>query len=163
LIARDARADGIVFLIPPGRGRRVGETLTATRTCAGHVAASAQAVRSTYCPIGSIRPVSAATGTKCLIIPRARLHVLTVGISEYGGKAGNLRLNFAARDAQDVASALLNTQEGGLYAQVKPMFLPDDAADREGIFEAFAGSQHDEQRRPGSGGGHVLRSRNHDR
>ena len=39
----------------------------------------------------------------------------------------DLRLKFADRDAQDVASALVNTQEGGLYAEVKPrptMTLP---------------------------------------
>jgi uncharacterized caspase-like protein len=47
-------------------------------------------------------------------------------------------LNFAARDAQDVASALLNTQGGGLYAEVKPIFLHDSEADRSGIFEALA-------------------------
>jgi uncharacterized caspase-like protein len=70
--------------------------------------------------------------------PGARLHVLTIGISDYGDKAKNLRLNFAARDAQDVASALLNTQGGGLYAEVKPIFLHDGAADRGGIFEALA-------------------------
>ena len=37
-----------------------------------------------------------------------------------------------------MASALLNTQEGGLYAEVKPMFLHDGAADKSGIFEALA-------------------------
>jgi len=75
--------------------------------------------------------------TRSTKAPGARLHVLTIGISDYGGKAGNLRLNFAARDAQDVASALL-TQAGGLYAEVKPMFLHDTAADKGGIFEALA-------------------------
>ena len=82
------------------------------------------------------RDVQIVTGsTKA---PGARLHVLTIGISEYGDKARNLRLKFAARDAQDVASALLNTQGGGLYAEVKPMFLHDGAADKAGIFEALA-------------------------
>jgi hypothetical protein len=76
--------------------------------------------------------------TKSAKAPGARLHVLTIGISEYGDKARNLRLSFAARDAQDVASALLNTQGGGLYAEVKPMFLHDGAADKGGIFEALA-------------------------
>jgi WD40 repeat protein len=82
------------------------------------------------------RDVQIATGsTKA---PGARLHVLTIGISDYGDKARNLTLNFAHRDAQDVASALLNTQEGGLYAEVKPMFLHDDKADKAGIFDALA-------------------------
>jgi hypothetical protein len=38
--------------------------------------------------------------------PGARLHVLTIGVSDYGDKATDLRLKFADRDAQDVASAL---------------------------------------------------------
>jgi WD40 repeat protein len=70
--------------------------------------------------------------------PGARLHVLTIGISDYGDKARNLKLNFAARDAQDVATALLNTQGGGLYAEVKPMFLHDGEADKHGIADALA-------------------------
>ena len=82
------------------------------------------------------RDVQITTGsTKA---PGARLHVLTIGISDYGDKAKNLRLNFAHRDAQDVASALANTQEGGLYAEVKPMFLHDREADKAGIFQALA-------------------------
>ncbi len=76
--------------------------------------------------------------TRSTKAPGARLHVLTIGVSDYGDKARNLTLKFAHRDAQDVASALLNTQEGGLYAEVKPMFLHDSAADKAGIFEALA-------------------------
>jgi uncharacterized caspase-like protein len=76
--------------------------------------------------------------TRSTKAPGARLHVLTIGISEYGDKARNLRLHFAARDAQDVASALLNTQGGGLYAEVKPMFLHDGEADKHGIADALA-------------------------
>jgi hypothetical protein len=66
------------------------------------------------------------------------LHVLTIGVSHYGDKANDLRLKFADRDAQDVASALVNTQDGGLYAEVKPMFLHDGTADKAGIFDALA-------------------------
>jgi uncharacterized caspase-like protein len=63
--------------------------------------------------------------------------VLTIGVSEYGDKAKDLRLKFAHRDAQDVASALLNTQGGGLYAEVMPQFLHDDGANKVGISDAF--------------------------
>jgi uncharacterized caspase-like protein len=73
--------------------------------------------------------------------PGARLHVLTIGVSDYGGKASDLRLKFAHRDAQDVASTLVNTQEGGLYAEVKPIFLADDDANKAGIFDALAAMQ----------------------
>jgi WD40 repeat protein len=76
--------------------------------------------------------------TRSTKAPGARLHVLTIGISDYGDKARNLRLHFAARDAQDIASALLNTQGGGLYAEVKPMFLHDGEADKHGIADALA-------------------------
>ena len=82
------------------------------------------------------REVQIATGsTKA---PGARLHVLTIGVSNYGDKATNLKLNFAHQDAREVANALLNTQGGGLYAEVKPIFLPDRMADKAGIFEALA-------------------------
>jgi hypothetical protein len=82
------------------------------------------------------RDVQIATGSKNA--PGALLHVLTIGVSDYGDKAKDLRLKFAHRDAQDVASALVNTQGGGLYAEVKPMFLHDRTADRVGIFRALA-------------------------
>lgn len=76
--------------------------------------------------------------TRSAKAPGARLHVLTIGISDYGDKATNLRLKFADKDARDVASALMNTQGGGLYADVRPQFLPDDKASRDGIFDALA-------------------------
>src|SRR5207248_1955469 len=86
--------------------------------------------------------VQGATGAP--IGPGPRLHVLAIGISEYGDKAPkDLRLQFASKDANDVASALLATQAGefnkmgGLYADVKPQYLSDDKADRAGIFTAL--------------------------
>ncbi len=82
------------------------------------------------------RDVQIATGAAKA--PGARLHVLTIGVSDYGDKAKDLRLKFADRDAQDVASALVNTQAGGLYAEVKPIFLHDATADKAGIFDALA-------------------------
>jgi Caspase domain len=96
------------------------------------------------------RDVQIATGSKKA--PGARLHVLTIGVSDYGDKAKDLRLKFAHRDAQDVASALVNTQDGGLYAEIKPMFLHDRTADKAGIFDALAAME----RNIGSGGGHDL-------
>jgi WD40 repeat protein len=82
------------------------------------------------------RDVQIATGsTKA---PGAQLHVLTIGINDYGNKATNLTLKFASQDARDVASALLNTQGGGLYAEVKPIYLHDREADKHGIADALA-------------------------
>ena len=85
--------------------------------------------------------VKAATGAA--MAPGAQLHILAIGISDYGDKATNLRLKFAAKDANDVASALLATQgsafnkKGGLYAEVKPQYLHDGEADRAAIFRAL--------------------------
>jgi uncharacterized caspase-like protein len=75
--------------------------------------------------------------------------VLTIGVSDYGDKAKDLRLKFANRDAQDVASALINTQDGGLYAEVVPAFLHDDTADKAGIFEALAAMERNMARGAG--------------
>ena len=83
--------------------------------------------------------VQAATGAA--VAPGAQLHILAIGISDYGDKATSLRLKFAAKDANDVASALLATQgsefnkKGGLYAEVKPQYLHDGDADRAGDFQ----------------------------
>ena len=76
--------------------------------------------------------------TRSAKAPGAVLHVLAIGVSNYGDKAKDLRLKFADRDAQDVASALINTQEGGIYAAVKPQFLQDKTASKDGIFDALA-------------------------
>jgi WD40 repeat protein len=85
--------------------------------------------------------VQQATGAA--VAPGARLHVLAIGINEYGDNATDLRLKFAAKDANDVASALLATQgsefnkKGGLYAEVRPQYLYDKFADKAGIFSAL--------------------------
>jgi uncharacterized caspase-like protein len=69
--------------------------------------------------------------------------VLAIGVSDYGDKAKHLRLNFAHKDAHDVASALVDTQGagpggiGGLYAEVSPQYLSDKFADKVGIFKAL--------------------------
>ena len=89
-----------------------------------------------------IADIKAARGevwraTKSAKPPGGRLHVLAIGISNYGDKAKNLTLKFAQQDARDVAGALINTQGGGLYAEVMPQFLPDDMASKAGIFDGL--------------------------
>ena len=87
------------------------------------------------------RAVQIATGAAKA--PGARLHVLAIGVSEYGDKAHHLRLQFAHKDAHDVASALLSTQTG-LYAEVHSDLLlapktgTHRLADKGEIAEAFA-------------------------
>jgi WD40 repeat protein len=85
--------------------------------------------------------VQIATGTASP--PGARLHVLTIGVSDYGEKAKHLGLKFASKDASDVFNAIVNSEGGpgakvgGLYAEVKPAVLTDDVATRQGIFDAL--------------------------
>jgi WD40 repeat protein len=74
------------------------------------------------------------TGTT--VAPGARLHVLTVGVSDYGQAATHLRLAFAAADANDVAAALLNTQDS-LYAKVHLQRLSNQDATRAGILRGL--------------------------
>lgn len=70
------------------------------------------------------------------ISPGAKLHLLTIGIDQYNEEyAKNLRLNFADRDAHDLASAIVNTQ-GALY-EVRPNVLLDKDADKTGILRAL--------------------------
>ncbi|MFY7925825.1 MAG: caspase family protein [Aquidulcibacter sp.] len=60
--------------------------------------------------------------------PRPRLLVLAIGISAY--RDPRLRLNFAAKDAGDIADAL-RAQQGGLYREVVATVLADqDATER---------------------------------
>jgi hypothetical protein len=75
--------------------------------------------------------------TGAAVAPGARLHVLTVGVSDYGPAATHLKLNFAAADATDVAAALLNTQTS-LYAEVRPQRLSNQDATRAGILGGLA-------------------------
>jgi hypothetical protein len=44
--------------------------------------------------------------------PGGVLHVLAIGIDTFGDKAGGLHLDYAAQDAHDVATALLDSQKG---------------------------------------------------
>ena len=53
--------------------------------------------------------VQRATGSD--VPPGARLHVLAIGVSDYGEAARNLELAYAHHDARDVAAALRNSAE----------------------------------------------------
>ena len=84
--------------------------------------------------------VQAATGSAKP--PGGVLRVLAIGIDKFGDKAGGLKLNYAAEDAHDVASALLDSQKGGpgkasLYADVSLAYLPNDKADSAAILDAL--------------------------
>jgi len=75
--------------------------------------------------------------TNSRLPPGTKLHLLAIGISAYNEDyAKNLRLQYADRDARDLASAITNTQ-GSLYADVKPQVLLDNDANKGGILRAF--------------------------
>jgi len=64
--------------------------------------------------------------------PGARLHVLAIGVSDYGAAARHLDLVHAHRDARDLAAALRSSQSS-LYAQVSVSELVDGEATRAAI------------------------------
>jgi WD40 repeat protein len=74
--------------------------------------------------------------------PGGVLHVLAIGVDTFGDKAGGLKLNYAAEDAHDVATALLESQKGSLgkssiYADVSLTYLANDKADSAAILDAL--------------------------
>jgi WD40 repeat protein len=68
--------------------------------------------------------------------PGPKLHVLAVGIDDYGGAAQSLKLNYAAADARAVADAFAGDGYG-LYGEVKPLVLPDEKATDRGVIKAL--------------------------
>jgi WD40 repeat protein/uncharacterized caspase-like protein len=74
------------------------------------------------------------TGAK--IAPGALLHVVSIGISDYGDKAAQLDLRFADDDAEDLLQSLLATQTG-LYADIMEQYLANEDATRSGILKAL--------------------------
>ena len=97
--------------------------------------------------------VQVATGTANP--PGTRLHLLTIGINDYGADAKRLRLDFASKDASDVLSALVNTQDskfnklGRLYAEVMPTYLHDEEATKEEVYETLDSMQRNMARSTG--------------
>jgi uncharacterized caspase-like protein len=90
-------------------------------------------------------------GTGTTALPGSRLHVLTIGVSDYGPRAEHLKLAFAAADARDLANALWRTQLGR-YADVTPQALVDKDATRAGIMRALSVVREDMAR----GGGNDV-------
>jgi WD40 repeat protein len=75
--------------------------------------------------------------TKSRLPKGAQLHVLTIGISVYNEeRAKSLRLQFAERDATELALTLTNTQ-GSLYTEVWPQALVDAKASKDSINRAL--------------------------
>ena len=84
--------------------------------------------------------VQAATGSAKP--PGGVLHVLAIGVDTFGDKAGGLHLDYAAEDAHDVATALLESQraspgKASLYADVSLTYLANDKASKTNIEDAL--------------------------
>ena len=75
-----------------------------------------------------------APADKGEFVVKPKLYVLAVGVSEYALR--DIRLGFAAKDAQDFAAALLK-QKGLLYRDVELKLLTDAAATRDEIVDGF--------------------------
>ncbi len=72
--------------------------------------------------------------------PGGVLHVLAIGVDKFGDKAGGLHLDYAVKDAHDVATALLDTQKGApgkasLYADVSVLYLSNEQATHTAILD----------------------------
>jgi len=86
--------------------------------------------------------------TNSRLPPGARLHLLAVGVSRFNDRLGrHLRLDFAHKDAHDVASALSGTQDA-LYVPGSRQYLADEDATRANMLRALdalrtAMGQHD--------------------
>lgn len=65
---------------------------------------------------------------------KPKLYVLAVGVSDYDKP--ELRLGFAAKDAQDFAAAL-GRQKGALYRDVEAKLLTDKAATRDEVVDGL--------------------------
>ena len=71
------------------------------------------------------------------IPPGAQLHLLTIGIDQYNEEyAKNLRLQFAARDAHDLATVIVGTQEALYHVNLVGKLLDKDA-NKKGILQAL--------------------------
>lgn len=82
--------------------------------------------------------------------PGAWLHVLTVGVSDLGDQAENLRLEFAARDAEDLALRLRETQQP-LYSGFRISYLTDAEASAQSVLDSLDTLRTNMSRIDGSG------------
>ena len=85
--------------------------------------------------------------------PGGVLHVLAIGVDRFGDKAGGLHLDYAAEDARDGATALIESQKTApgrptLYADVTGEYLPNDQASRAAILDALDATAQAMQKNP---------------
>jgi hypothetical protein len=73
-------------------------------------------------------------GTQTASITQPKLYVLAIGVSRY--PQATFALNFAAKDAQDVAT-VLRRQQGRLYREVEVKLLTDAEATRDAVLDGL--------------------------
>ena len=74
------------------------------------------------------------TGTKEEFVVKPKLYVLAVGVSDY--KDASLKLNYAAKDANDFVAAI-KQQQGQLYREVVVKTLANNNASREAVLDGL--------------------------
>lgn len=92
---------------------------------AGERSSEAASLRVTWKPLTAAAPAA---------VPKPKLYLLAVGVSRY--KDPNLKLNYSAKDAGDVAAAWAQ-QQGGLYSEVVTRILRDEQATREAVLDGL--------------------------
>lgn len=65
---------------------------------------------------------------------KPKMYLLSIGVSEY--KQGDLKLKYAAKDAQDFVKAM-EMQKGGLYRDVVSRVLVDSSATKDSILDSL--------------------------
>ena len=133
--------DGTVRIIEPGvyAGlERLDIWPTISKIAYGVTQYFARAAQS----LAWLSPGSKAISTGAARPPGGVMYVLTIGINDFGDKAGGLRLDYAVNDAHDVAAALLNSQKGqpekpSLYANVQPIYLTNEKAGSAAILDSL--------------------------
>jgi uncharacterized caspase-like protein len=91
-------------------------------------------VAASACSI-DVAPIRSASGAKGPAFDaKPKLYALSVGVSRYAESTMNLQ--FAAKDACDMARALA-AQQGGLYQQVEVRIVQDEGATREAMLDGL--------------------------
>ncbi|MBA3320430.1 MAG: caspase family protein, partial [Pyrinomonadaceae bacterium] len=89
---------------------------------------------NTAATASAVRPAATAPATDAAFEIRPKLYVLAVGVSSYADP--KLKLNFAAKDARDFASAW-ERQQGTLYREVVVKLLADDKATKDEVLDGL--------------------------
>ena len=124
--------DGVEELKPES-GQRRYRVMLPDQDCSLSVIAASKSNVGEPATVRLLRQSTAKTDEESFSI-QPRLYVLAIGISAYPNK--DLKLTYAAKDAQDFAATIIK-QKGGIYRDVTVRSVTDVAANRAGVLEGF--------------------------